>query len=56
MEVGNIAKAASFKSFLHLSYSTAQKIGFSINDFFSVNVTTYLLKKSSMENFIFFAV
>ena len=39
MEVGNIAKAASFKSFLHLSYSTAQKIGFSINDFFAVNVT-----------------
>ena len=44
-----------------MSYSTARKMKFSINDFFSkcdqiLRIWSHLLKKSLMENFIFCAV
>ena len=48
----------------HLIFNTAQKMKFSIKDFFSkcdqigrfLRIWSHLLKKSSMENFIFYAV
>ena len=51
-------------SFLSTDYGTAQKMKFSIKDFFSkcdqthrnLRIWSHLLKKSLMENFIFCAV
>ena len=47
----------TFKIFRkHLTYCTAQKMKFSIKDFFSMRIWSRLLKKSLLENFIFCAV